>query len=389
MSDCIQYFIPVGVNITRYFLFAGIPFLIFYILYPSTFSKNKIQSRIAKKKDFIREILYSMQAAFILAGMALLLLKSPLVRYTKVYYDISDFSIWWMPTSMLLALMIHDTYFYWMHRIAHHPSLFKQIHLLHHKSVNPSPWASYSFQFSEAVLEAMVIPIILILIPIHPITLILFGLLSFIFNVYGHLGYEIAPRWFRHSLAFEILNTSTHHNIHHAKFNGNYGLYFRFWDRLLGTEHPDYVLEYDKIQDRRFKMSSSSKTSWKPSIFLFIIIGLGLSLSAAAQSSGIVGDWKDDDGGGTIRIYEENGLYFGQLTEADDAKENKKIQQHGEVIIMKNFEKINNEKYCCGTIYQPREKRTISATLILKDEEILVIQGKFGVFTGSRTWRRL
>ncbi|MHA4894836.1 sterol desaturase family protein [Pedobacter sp. PWIIR3] len=48
------------------------------------------------------------------------------------------------------------------------------------------------------------------------------------------------------------MNTSIHHNLHHSKFKGNYGLYFRFWDRLMGTENPNYVKEYDRIQNQRF-----------------------------------------------------------------------------------------------------------------------------------------
>ena len=30
--------------------------------------------------------------------------------------------------------------------------------------------------------------------------------------------------------------TATHHQLHHDKYNCNYGLYFRLWDRLLGTD---------------------------------------------------------------------------------------------------------------------------------------------------------
>jgi len=86
----------------------------------------------------------------------------------------------------------------------------------------------------------------------HPVTILLFTITGFIINVYGHLGYEVAPKWFRYSWLFEILNTSVHHNLHHSKFKGNYGLYFRIWDRLMGTEHPDYVKEYDKLQKQRF-----------------------------------------------------------------------------------------------------------------------------------------
>lgn len=240
------------INITRYFLFAGIPFLICYILFPKVFSKSKIQERLARKKDFIREILHSLQTNVILAGIAILILKSPLRDYTQVYDSLSDYPLWWIPISIFLALGIHDTYFYWMHRAVHHPSLFKRVHLLHHRSTNPSPWASYSFHFFEGVLEGMIIPILLFLLPMHPISLVVFGFLSFLMNVYGHLGYEVAPYWFRRSFLFEIMNTSTHHNLHHAKFKGNYGLYFRFWDRVMGTEHPAYVRAYDAIQGRRY-----------------------------------------------------------------------------------------------------------------------------------------
>jgi len=252
MENYIPYLPILTVSALRYFVLAGIPFLIFYILFPRKFSKNKIQARFAKNKDFTREILHSVQTTLIIAGVIILFVFTPLRGYTQIYSDLSAYPIWWIPVSVLLALIVHDTYFYWMHRAVHHPKLFRRIHLAHHKSVNPSPWASYSFHFTEGVLEAMIAPIIMLLIPMHPLALATFGIASLVINVYGHLGYEIAPKWFRHSFFFEILNTSTHHNLHHEKFRGNYGLYFRIWDRLMKTEHPDYVKEYDKIQERRF-----------------------------------------------------------------------------------------------------------------------------------------
>jgi len=27
-----------------------------------------------------------------------------------------------------------------------------------------------------------------------------------------------------------------HHDLHHLKFEGNYGSFFMFWDKLMGTE---------------------------------------------------------------------------------------------------------------------------------------------------------
>lgn len=388
MKEYFQYLLPVVVNVIRYFLFAGGAFLVFYILFPNFFANNKIQKKVAEKKDFIREILHSMQTTLILAVVVLLILKTPLNEYTQVYTNLSDFPLWWWPVSIIVALVIHDAYFYWMHKTVHHPKLFKKIHLLHHKSVNPSPWASYSFQFAEGVLEALIIPIILMLVPMHLAALIFFGLIGFVFNVYGHLGYEIAPKWLRHSWLFEVINTSTYHNIHHAKFHGNYGLYFRVWDRIMGTEYPDYTKEYDIIQERRFGKNHQA-VSFRKSIFsMFLIVMLSAVFMSMKSTSGIEGKWRDTEGGGVILIYEEDGRYFGQLIGADDPEENKKIQEHGKIILMKNFEQKNSREYCCGTIFQPREKRKIKATLVLEDDNTLRINGKYGVFKGTRIWKR-
>jgi lathosterol oxidase len=236
----------------RYFLIAGLPFLIFYKVLTSWFSKSKIQQKAADITDFKREIMHSLQTTAVLAAFGYIVLFTPLKSHTLIYTDFSAYPIWWIGTSLVLSLVIHDTYFYWMHRILHHKKLFRYTHLVHHLSTNPSPWTSYSFHFLEACTEGAVLFVVVFLIPVHPITIILFTITGFIINVYGHLGYEIMPRALRKSFLFEIINTSVHHNLHHTKFKGNYGLYFRVWDRLMGTEHPDYVKHYDRVQENRF-----------------------------------------------------------------------------------------------------------------------------------------
>lgn len=241
-----------AISAIRYFILAGIPFLVFYRLLQSKLGKSKIQARIAGRKDFIREILHSMQSTATMSVIAFIVLFTPFRNYTLVYTDIQAYGLWYIPVSVALALIIHDTYFYWMHRLLHHPKLFRYTHLVHHKSVNPSPWTSYSFHFFEAITEGLVLAVIALVLPLHPVAITSFVVVGFIINVYGHLGYEIMPKWFRGSWLFEVTNTSVHHNLHHSKFKGNYGLYFRVWDRIMKTEHPDYVKEYDKIQEQRF-----------------------------------------------------------------------------------------------------------------------------------------
>lgn len=241
-----------ALSTVRYFVLAGIPFLIFYKLFTGRYYRAKIQERQADRADFVREIGHSLQTTVVFTGIGFLILFTPIRQYTRVYAHLTDYPGWWIPVSLFFSLVLHDTYFYWMHRLLHTRPLYRYTHLLHHKSVNPSPWASYSFHLLEAFTEGAVLLVIVMLIPVHSLTIALFVITGFVINVYGHLGYEIAPRWLRHSFLFEILNTSVHHNLHHSRFKGNFGLYFRVWDRLMNTENPDYVREYDRIQAKRF-----------------------------------------------------------------------------------------------------------------------------------------
>lgn len=245
----------------RYVVIAGIPFILFYLLLPGKLTRQKVQQRLASRKDFIREIWHSAQSTIIFTLIGLLIFFTPLREYTLFYRDSNAYPLWVIPVTLIAGLIIHDTYFYWLHRLLHHPRLFKRTHLVHHKSTNPSPWASYSFHVLEAIPEGLVLLPVVMILPMHTITVALFIVVGFVINVYGHLGYEIMPRRFRNSWAFQVFNTSVHHNLHHSRFRGNYGLYFRGWDRLMGTEHPDYVREYDRIQTQRFGAKPGPKAA--------------------------------------------------------------------------------------------------------------------------------
>lgn len=239
-------------TVCRYFIVAGTAFMIVYKWLAARMASSKIQLRSVTSSAIWHEIRHSIASILMLAITAYVVIRGPLHDHTLIYDDVHTYPLWWLPVSLVLTLVIHDTYFYWIHRLMHHERIFQFVHLVHHRSVNPSPWASYSFHVMEAVLEGAVVIVLAFVMPLHPGTIMAFTLVSFVINVYGHLGYEIMPRWFRHSIMFEFVNTSCHHNLHHKRFKGNYGLYFRVWDRLMGTEHPDYVKEYDRVQAQRF-----------------------------------------------------------------------------------------------------------------------------------------
>ena len=156
--------------------------------------------------------------------------------WTRIYTDVGAFPLWYLPASLLLYLMLHDTWFYWTHRWMHRPRLFRIAHAVHHASRPPTAWAAMSFHPIEAVTGAIVIPVLVFFIPIHVAVLGLVLAIMTIMGVGNHMGWEMFPRALVHGPAGRWLITATHHQAHHAAYRGNYGLYFRFWDRACGTD---------------------------------------------------------------------------------------------------------------------------------------------------------
>ena len=57
-----------------------------------------------------------------------------------------------------------------------------------------------------------------------------------VMGVTNHMGWEMFPRALVHSKVGEWLITASHHQRHHDLYRCNYGLYFRFWDKVCGTD---------------------------------------------------------------------------------------------------------------------------------------------------------
>lgn len=156
--------------------------------------------------------------------------------WTQIYSRLSDYSLWYWPLSVLLYMLAHDAWFYWTHRLMHRPWWFKRLHAVHHDSRPPTAWAAMSFHPWEALTGAVVIPALVFVIPIHVAALGLVLTIMTVMGIANHMGWEMFPRWLVHGRAGRWLITATHHQMHHDRYQGNYGLYFRHWDRLCGTD---------------------------------------------------------------------------------------------------------------------------------------------------------
>jgi sterol desaturase/sphingolipid hydroxylase (fatty acid hydroxylase superfamily) len=156
--------------------------------------------------------------------------------WTRIYTGVHAMPLWYLPLSVLLYLGAHDTWFYWTHRLMHRPFWFRLAHAVHHESRPPTAWAAMSFHPWEALTGAIVIPALVFLIPIHVAALGSVLAIMTLMGVTNHMGWELFPRWIVEGRIGGWLITATHHQKHHDAYRGNYGLYFRLWDRTCGTD---------------------------------------------------------------------------------------------------------------------------------------------------------
>jgi len=156
--------------------------------------------------------------------------------WTRLYTDAGDYPLWYLPLAPAIYLVAHDAWFYWTHRLLHRPRWFRLAHAVHHASRPPTPWAAMSFHPLEALSGAVVIPALLFAVPIHIAGLGVVLTVMTVMGVANHLGWEPFPRALVRSPLGSWLITASHHQRHHDEYACNYGLYFRFWDRLCGTD---------------------------------------------------------------------------------------------------------------------------------------------------------
>jgi Delta7-sterol 5-desaturase len=170
-----------------------------------------------------------------------------------VFYDVFGEGFGLGIDLLILAgiIIAHDAYFYWAHRTMHHPKLFKTFHRAHHRSVTPTPWAAYSFAMPEAAVMFMFVPIWQFLVPTPGWVMFVWLNFQIIRNAMGHAGFEFFPRWWLSTPLTSWINTTVHHDLHHnGGFNTNYGLYFTWWDKWMGTEHKDYHARFVEVVGR-------------------------------------------------------------------------------------------------------------------------------------------
>ncbi|MGB7395881.1 MAG: sterol desaturase family protein [Pricia sp.] len=232
----VTYLLLFLIIFVRYIAFSGsYYFLLFKVLRGRLSERILVEDR-PRPKQVKRELQLSVYSALIFALMALGIIILWQKGWTGIYNDPYAFPLWYIPLSVLAFLFIQDTYYYWLHRWMHSSGKIRGFHLEHHRSVETTVFTSFSFHPVESVLQATIIPIIFLFLPMH-ITAVLTVLLIMTFSsVINHAGVEVYSNSPAIRNVKKFIIGATHHDVHHKNAKKNFGLYFTFWDRLMKTE---------------------------------------------------------------------------------------------------------------------------------------------------------
>jgi lathosterol oxidase len=229
-----------GIILGRYFLVAGGTYWFFYSPWSQCFAHHRLQHWPLDQRSIQQDITLSVLSAGVFALAAAFILVGYNGGITRLYSHPQAYGLWYLGVSYGAVLVLQDTYFYFTHRLFHHPLLFPWLHQGHHRSHDPTPWTSFAFDPLEAMVQSLFLTGIVFVIPLHFITLIAVLTTMTIWAVLNHLGLDRLPASFPHYWLGKWFIGPAHHSVHHRRYTVHYGLYFTFWDRLLGTQDPDY-----------------------------------------------------------------------------------------------------------------------------------------------------
>jgi Delta7-sterol 5-desaturase len=242
----------------RYFLVAGIFYAVFYIWFPEKWKHRKINQKNYAPGQLKKEMKWSVIAALIFSFVGTLTLIAWQKGFTKIYRQIHEYGWIYLPFSLILYMLCQETYYYWIHRWMHIPRIYKIVHKVHHDSKIASPFTAFSFHPVEAALQAVFLPLLLMILPLHLYILIILLTWMTFTSVINHLDIEIYPSRAGKSWAKWLIG-ATHHSMHHKQFNCNFGLYFTFWDKIRNTENNRFESLFASI-------TRSGKEATRPNV---------------------------------------------------------------------------------------------------------------------------
>ncbi|KZV74648.1 C5-sterol desaturase [Peniophora sp. CONT] len=215
-----------------YFIFASLSYYFIFnheMMKHPRFLKNQVRLEIES----------SLRAFPLMMLLTLPWFQAEVMGYSKLYDDPAEYGYTYLALSSLLFLLFTDYFVYWIHRLEHHPSVYKYIHKPHHKWLIPTPFSAYAFHPVDGYVQSLPYHIFIFVLPLH--RWLYLGLFIFV-NFWTILIHD-SDMVTGHFLE-KVINGPAHHTLHHLYFTVNYGQYFTFADRWGGSyRQPEAALD--------------------------------------------------------------------------------------------------------------------------------------------------
>jgi sterol desaturase/sphingolipid hydroxylase (fatty acid hydroxylase superfamily) len=163
-----------------------------------------------------------------------------LLLYAAVFDSIAlfpDAALWKHPVGWLLALVIYDFCYYWLHRGGHRISLLWAAHSVHHQSQYYNLTTALR-QTSTGAFFGWVFYLPMAVLGVPPLLFGIVALVDLLYQFWVHTEHVKKLGWFD-----RVFCSPSNHRVHHAINEGyldrNYGGILVVWDQMFGTFTPE------------------------------------------------------------------------------------------------------------------------------------------------------
>lgn len=390
----------------RYLITAGLFSFVIWAFWRSHYSARKIQPRNAAPGDYRREILASLRTALVFSCVGFGMYVAYRSGWLTIYQDFTVKGPFYLLLTLAAMILAQDAYFYWTHRAMHHPRLFRTFHWTHHKSKIPTPWTAYAFDAPEAFLMAAFVPLWVAIVPMHDLAIFSFVTWQIVRNVMGHAGVEMHPVSGKPSRLFGWWNTTTHHDLHHQNGSSNFGLYFSWWDRWMGSEHPDYQAEVAAFAMCPVRRKKPARVAAKIAAIGALALCGVMAGEASAQSGGaIAGNWATRGFGSIVQLrpcvgapeticgrivwlWEPNNNEGRPRLDNHNPDRNLRARSLIGVQIVRGLRQTAPGLWSEGSLYNPDDGRTYTGAIQIRNGALELRGCALGVFCQTQIWRR-
>lgn len=152
----------------------------------------------------------------------------------------------------ILAFILDDLIYYWIHRAGHRMRWMWAAHVIHHSSQHYNLSTALRQTWTSPLTPGILFRTPLFVIGIDPGIVFFVAGLNLVYQFWIHTeAIDRMPRWFE-----AVMNTPSHHRVHHANnppyLDANYAGVFIIWDKLFGSfipEQRDMPVRYGLVQD--------------------------------------------------------------------------------------------------------------------------------------------